>query len=410
MSQIHKRFNDDQIKIIFKWYLNKSLSLEQALERLGLKKRRFFYLLKQYREDSEHFTIAYPKRRAHNKITSDMEEIIEDELKKEQSLIQNKNIPVKYYNYSAVRDEVEKQSGCTISAQTVRNRAREWEYINPPKPQKRHDREVETTATGILLQHDSSLHLWSPFAKEKWALITTLDDYSRKLLYGDFFETETAWSHIEAAEHVILNYGSGLAYYVDSHSIFRFVCYRDSVWRNEIKGTDDVITEWRQVIENCGMQVWYAGSPEAKGKIERPYRWLQDRIVRKCAHEGISAIKDAKVILQDEIKRYNEHQVHSTTKEIPEIRFQRAVKEGKTVFKPFQLAEPYKSTKDIFCLQDTRIVNNYGQINWKKYKLSIPKNVPIGSNVTLKIIPDEQIPELRIWHKDKLVKVIRLIK
>ncbi len=410
MSQIHKRFNDDQAKIIFQWYLNKSLPLEQALERLGLKKRRFFYLLRKYREDSEHFTINYPKRKAHNKITSEVEEIIEDELKKEQSLIKNKSIPVKYYNYSAVRDEVEKRSGCNLSAQTIRNRAREWEYRNPPKPKKRHDREVETTAVGMLLQHDSSLHLWSPFAENKWSLVTTLDDYSRKLLYGDLFELETAWSHIEATEHVILKYGAGLAYYVDNHSIFRFVCYRDSIWRNEVKGTDDVITEWRQAVENCGMQVWYAGSAEAKGKIERPYRWLQDRIVRKCAHEGISTIQDARIILQEEIKRYNERQVHSTTKEIPEIRFQRAIEEGKTVFKPFQLAEPYTSTKDIFCLQDTRIVNNYGQITWKKYKISIPRNVPTGSSVVLKIIPDEKTPEIRIWHKDKLVKVVRLIK
>jgi hypothetical protein len=61
----------------------------------------------------------------------------------------------------------------------------------------------------------------------------------------------------------------------------------------------------------------YALSPQAKGKIERPYRWLQDRLVRTCAREGIRTIDAARDVLRYEVHRYNQHQVHSTTGEIP---------------------------------------------------------------------------------------------
>jgi hypothetical protein len=69
-----------------------------------------------------------------------------------------------------------------------------------------------------------------------------------------------------------------------------------------------------------GVDVIYALSPQAKGKVERPYRWMQDRIVRTCALDNISAFEEVRSVLREEVHRYNNHQVHSTTGEIPRIR------------------------------------------------------------------------------------------
>ena len=80
------------------------------------------------------------------------------------------------------------------------------------------------------------------------------------------------------------------------------------------------------------MDVSYALSPQAKGKIERPYRWLQDRIVRTCALENLSAIEEVRSVLKEELDRYNNYQVHSTTGEIPSIRFEKARKEGNSLY------------------------------------------------------------------------------
>lgn len=411
MSQLHKRFTSDQVRIILNLYVQGKMELKEVLIQLGVKERRFYKILAQYKKDKTNFSIGYPRISSNRKIEERVEYLIMEELEKEKSIIENRAIVVNSYNYSAVREAVSDMAGQNIALNTVINRAKAWGYYIHDKPPKRiHDREVFTDAIGMLMQYDSSHHLWSPFAKNKWTLITTLDDHSRKMLFGDFFEYETVWNHIKAVEAATLKYGAGLSYYTDNHSIFRFVCNRDSIWRNQVKRTDDVITQWRQVVEDCGMNVIYALSPQAKGKIERPYRWLQDRIVRRCAKLGIKSIDDGREILQDEINQYNNKRVHSTTLEIPSVRFQRAMDEGRTMFKPFQLAEPYQSTKDIFCLREQRRVNGYHQISWQGKILTVKKDIPTGAVVDLKSIPEEPTPELRLWHDDKLRQIFRFIK
>ncbi len=122
-------------------------------------------------------------------------------------------------------------------------------------------------------------------------MITSLDDFSRKILYADFFEEETTWAHIKAAEALMRTYGIPLRYYVDSLRVFRFVQRRDSFWRRHVLQTDEADPQWRQVMRTFGVDVIYSLLPEAKGKIERPYSWLQDRIVRTCAIEKLTTIK-----------------------------------------------------------------------------------------------------------------------
>ena len=264
-----------------------------------------------------------------------------------------------------------------------------------------------TQSIGQLIQHDSSNHLWSPYATEKWILITSLDDFSRKLLYADFVESETTWAHIQASQSLILKCGVPLHYYVDQLRVFRFIQNRDSIWKKQILQTDDVDPQWRQVMRVCGVDVIYALSSQAKGKIERPYRWLQDRIVRTCAIEHITTIDHARVVLQKEITRYNDHQVHSTTKEIPSIRFARAQQQGNSLFRPFMIATPYRINKDIFCLREKRMVNAYHKISLWNHDIVIPK-VPLRDYVDICIIPEKkkQTIELRFWWEKQFIHTL----
>ena len=166
-----------------------------------------------------------------------------------------------------------------------------------------------TASIGALVQHDSSLHQWSPFAGEKWYLVTSIDDYSRKLLYADFVPAETTWAHIQAVQTLVERFGVPLRYYVDSLRVFRFVQGRDSVWRKHVLQTDDTVTQWGQMMQRLGVEVIHALSPQAKGKVERPYRWLQDRIVRTCVYEKLSSMEAVRQALNAEMHRYNHRQV-----------------------------------------------------------------------------------------------------
>jgi len=194
---------------------------------------------------------------------------------------------------------------------------------------------------------------------------------------------------------------------VDSLRVFRFVQGRDSVWRKHVLQTDEADPQWRQVMRCLGVDVSYALSAQAKGKVERPYRWLQDRIVRTCAIEKITASNDARAVLKEELDRYNNHQVHSTTGEVPSIRFDKARKEGKSLFRPFALPHPYTSTKDVFCLRETRRVNGYRKIALSNHDIPAP-NVPLREEVEVHLIPDVErgALEVRIWWENRMVNSV----
>jgi hypothetical protein len=243
-----------------------------------------------------------------------------------------------------------------------------------------------------------------PLAGQKWALITSIDDFSRKLLFADFFPKETTWAHIQAAQALMQSYGFPLRYYVDSLRVFRFVQGRDSFWRKHVLQTDDVDTQWRKMMRVLGVDVTYALSPQAKGKVERPYRWLQDRIVRTCLLEKISAMEEARSVLKHELERYNNRQVHSTTKQIPSIRFDQARAAGNTLFRPFSLPKPYTSLKDVFCLRETRQVNGYRRISLFNRVIEVP-NAPLYNQVDVHLIPNltKQLIDIRVWWNDTMV-------
>ena len=235
--------------------------------------------------------------------------------------------------------------------------------------------------------------------------MNSLDDYSRFIFYAVFLKKETSWEHILALQTVILKYGFPLSYYVDSHSIFLFVQGRNSIWRNHRKLTDEATPQWKQVLDDCHVKVTYALSPQAKGKIEHPYQWLQDRLVRTYVLEDVKDIKHAQTILNRELQRYNYKQVHSTTKEVPYFRFQRALTEGKSLFREFKIPYPYQSVKDVFCLRTTRVIDAYRKISLNGLPLQI-KNTTPRETVTLRIYPiNKMVPEVRFWCQNKLIDV-----
>jgi hypothetical protein len=409
MGQLHKRFTDEQIKVMFQVYDAGKMGRADVQEMLEIGKTRFFALLKKYKQDPESFSAAYD-RASPAKLTEKTEAAIRDALLKEKAIVEDPDLPISGYNYAAIRDRLyDNGKGIEVSVTTIIDRAKKLDCHKPRKKRKAHDREVLTSSIGALVQHDASVHKWSPFAEKKWYLITSIDDYSRKLLYADFISKETTWAHIQASQTLIKKYGMPLRFYVDSLRVFRFVQGRDSMWRKHVLETDDVETQWGQMMSLLGIKVIYALSPQAKGKIERPYRWMQDRIVRTSIYEKLSSIDEVRSVLKSEVNRYNNHQVHSTTGEIPEIRFRRALNSGNSLFRKFAVPQPFSSPQDVFCLRTTRMVDAYRRISLFNHKIEIP-NVPLREDVIVHLIPNinKKLMHIRIWWNNKLVHTVTL--
>ena len=178
---------------------------------IRIKRSRFFELLTKYRNDPDNFSIQYERNTSNYRIDREIEANIIQELQIEKNLINAKDVPIRYYNYSFIRDLLEQKYNQKVALPTIIDRAKRNNfYFSRPK-RKAHDREVITNYPGELIQHDSSHHLFAPYANRKWYLITSIDDYSRLILYAVLVERETTWEHILALEDVLLKYGFLLA-------------------------------------------------------------------------------------------------------------------------------------------------------------------------------------------------------
>jgi hypothetical protein len=405
MSQIHKRFTNKEIKELIDRYFRKEIKRKYLQEIFGIGKSRFFVLIERYRQDPDNFSIKYTRDTPTRKISPDIERNIVKELLIEKQMIDNKEIPLRYYNYTYIKELLMEKYGQKVSVPTIISKAKKYDFYKKKSKKSIHDREVLTNYIGELIQHDSSYHLWAPDARQKWYLITSLDDYSRFMLFGKFVKKDTSWAHIMALQAVILKYGLPLSYYVDSHSIFRFVRGRDSFWHKHHQLTDEAIPQWKQVLNDCNVKVIHALSPQAQGKIERPYGWLQDRLVRNCVRESVTDIKHGQILLDREIKRYNYKQLHSTTLEVPYFKFKNAQKENKSLFRTFNIKPPFKSVKDIFCFRIDRIANTYRKISLNNLELKANQLNP-RDYVNLRIYPlNNHISEIRFWVDNKLIDI-----
>jgi len=140
MVQLHKRFTDEQVKVLLHGYCQGVLARAEIQEISDVGKTRFFALLKEYRKDPEAFTVAY-ERRTPSKLSTDVEAEIEWELLCEKEIVEDKRLPISGYKYSALRDRLKKK-GIKVSVTTIIDRAKRLGCYKPRKKRKSHDREV----------------------------------------------------------------------------------------------------------------------------------------------------------------------------------------------------------------------------------------------------------------------------
>jgi len=104
-------------------------------EMLQINKTRFFALLKEYRRDPVEFSITY-ERETPARLSAEVEAAIAKELLREKELVENPDLPITSYNYSAMRDRLEKE-GLTVSATTITKRAKELGCFTSHTPRRR---------------------------------------------------------------------------------------------------------------------------------------------------------------------------------------------------------------------------------------------------------------------------------
>jgi transposase len=149
---------------------------------------------------------------------------------------------------------------------------------------------------GEMVQIDGSRHAWFEGRRAPCALLVFVDDATGRILQLHFSETETADSYFEAMQPYLKKYGKPMSFYADRAAVFR------SPAANRYTPT-----QFQRAADELGIKLICAKSPQAKGRVERANRTLQDRLVKEMRLDKIEDIESANRWAKRFIKRHNKH-------------------------------------------------------------------------------------------------------
>jgi hypothetical protein len=157
---------------------------------------------------------------------------------------------------------------------------------------KRHYKRRERKAQeGALVLWDGSPHRWFGEKLGEWTLMAVIDDATGALVCGVFAHEEDAQSYLICLRQMLLEKGIALAIYMDRHGIFR---RNDEHWTLEEQlAGEQIPTQVGQALRALGIEPIFALSPQAKGRIERLFGTLQDRLVQELRLAGITTPEQA---------------------------------------------------------------------------------------------------------------------
>ena len=171
----------------------------------------------------------------------------------------------------------------------------------PPKHRRRRERYPQE---GMMLQVDGSRHDWLQGRGPWLTLIGGIDDATGTVPYGCFREQEDSYGYMLLLQGVIQHKGVPLALYSDRHSIFVVSRAQHETLQEQLAGQTPR-TQVGRALDELGIRLVLAHSPQAKGRIERLWGTFQDRLLTELRLAGASTLKEANALLADFLPRFN---------------------------------------------------------------------------------------------------------
>lgn len=202
------------------------------------------------------------------------------------------------FNDSHFTEVLAAEEGIVLSRETIR-RWRRQEGL-PPKQRRRgpkhRKRRPRSPAEGLMMLWDGSPHHWFGQEHPACSLMAAIDDATGKVLGALFCPAETSWAYLKLLEQVLVRWGAPQSVYQDRHGALK---RHDDAWslREELAGRQDP-TQVGAALEALQIQPIFALSPQAKGRVERLFRTLQDRLIACLRKAGLTEIAPANAYLQ----------------------------------------------------------------------------------------------------------------
>ena len=259
------------------------------------------------------------------------------------------------YNDQHLSEILAEEHGIGVSRSTVR-RVRRAAGLGSPRKRRppRHRRRRERyPQAGMLLQIDASRHLWLGDRGPWLSLLAAIDDATSEVVGALFREQEDAAGYYLLLQQICQTRGRPLALYADRHTIFQSP--KEETLDDQLLGKLPR-SQFGRLAEELGIQLIAARSPQAKGRVERLFGTLQDRLVKALRRARASTLEDANRGLQACLAAHN----------------RRFSVEAAQPGSAYRTDPPYAEWQHCFCFYHERTVSNDNTVSFAGHRLQIP--------------------------------------
>ncbi|TBD33561.1 ISNCY family transposase, partial [Rhizobium ruizarguesonis] len=246
-------------------------------------------------------------------------------------------------------EKLAERDGLRVSRETLRG----WMtgaglWLSRKQRRTFHQPRLRREAYGELVQIDGSEHRWFEDRGDPCSLLVFVDDATGKLMQLRFVRSESAFSYFEALALYLRDHGAPVAFYSDKHSVFR-------VAKKEAKGGQGM-TQFGRALCELNIEILCANSSQAKGRVERMNRTLQDRLVKELRLADICDMEAGNAFLPDFIEHYN-------------ARFALAPTRSDNLHRPMNLASD--RLKEILCKREQRYVGSQLTFSFERQRIML---------------------------------------
>ena len=223
--------------------------------------------------------------------------------------------------------------------------------VTPARTRSAHRRKrPRRPMVGMMLHQDASTHAWLPGEARHYDLVATMDDATSAVLSLFLVAEEGTVSSLRGVREVVEAHGLFCSLYTDRGSHY----FETPQAGGRVSKT--VLTQFGRALKQLGIEHIPAYSPQARGRSERLFGTLQDRLPKDLALAGITTLEAANQWLRDVyIAEHN-------------ARFAVVAEQEGTAF----IADPAGAWRDILCIQEDRRVGNDNTVTWRRLRLQLP--------------------------------------
>jgi transposase len=279
----------------------------------------------------------------------------------------------KYFDFNVrhFHEKLRDEHGITLSYTWVKNALQEAGLVaRATKRGRHHKRRPRRPLPGMMLHIDGSTHAWLGSDRERFDLVTVMDDATSEIYYARFVEEENTASIMAALRAVVQKQGVFCSLYSDRASHFVVTP------KGATKPDRSLRTQVGRALEQLGIELITANSPQARGRCERSYGTLQGRLPQELRAAGIHSVDAANEFLEQYLPKHNKQ-------------FSVQPAEAGTAFVPHSGADLNK----IFSKQHERVAGNDNVVTFGRLKLQIQRQTFRFSMAKCRVLVCEQLDD-----------------